>query len=91
MIPLTMAHRELVALERARLLARLERTRVQRVQATQDNRNQIRAGHRAGTNAFRRLTGAILVRAGHAVAGGEWADCPPVRSTTAVRPVTATR
>ena len=91
MIPLTTAHRELVALERAQLLARLERTRSQREQATQTNCNHSRAGRRAGTNSFRRLTGAMLVRTGHLVAGGEWADCPPARSTTAARPATATR
>lgn len=90
MIPLSMAHQDLVALERARLQARVERTRNER-EAVTSNRNLSRAGRRAGTNSFRRLTGAMLVRAGHYVAGGERADCPPARTTTVVRPATATR
>jgi len=85
MIPLTMAHQDLVALERAQLLARVERSRTQREQATKSNRNQSRAGRRAGTNPVRRKAGRMLIRVGRLVAGSDWVESAPARTASAIR------
>lgn len=73
MIPPTMAHLDLVILERAHLAARLEKKRIQRDRANH-LRIRSRAARRGGTTSLRVRAGTVLMRTGAFIAGQDWMD-----------------